>query len=539
MKLHQNLPSQPGIYIYRGEQNEVLYVGKAKNLKKRVASYFVKQHADRPWTEIMIGLIKNVETIVVNSEVEALILEASLIKQYQPRFNIKMTDDKSYPYIKLTVNEEFPRFQIVRKRLKDKARYFGPYLSAWTARLSCELLRRTYGVHLGQVPIRSRQDRPCLNCQLEDNLCPLCGEISAEKYRENVDRVIAVLLGKRKELVRDVESKMAEASAKENFELAAKLRDQLNSLKLISRPQSVFANSGDDFDVVAVAQAASLSCLVLTNYREGKITQQHLFWFETSYGQSPVELTRQFLLGDYINLASEVSPLVILADEIEDQEQIEQFLSGIRGTTVEIRSAKRGEKLAILELVQKNAQSELERHMLKTHPDVSNLIALKELLNLESLPIRIEAVDISNLGASEAVGATVCFINGQADKNEYRRYKIKTVEGQNDFAMIEEITKRRFSDSSRPIPDLFVVDGGKEQLKVALKALAKTYQQPKVIISLAKKPDRVFLPGRKMPLSTPRGDKGLLLLARIRDEAHRFGLNYQRSRQRRRLLPKS
>jgi len=528
-----HLPTQPGVYLFKDASQTVLYVGKAINLRSRVGSYFSSKHLDRPWITVKIGLIADVETIVVNNELEALILEASLIGDYQPKFNIKLTDDKSYPYLRLTINELFPRLEVVRKRTRDGAKYFGPYLSAWSARLTGEFLRRIYGLHMSHRPLATNHDRRCLNCQLEANRCPLAGQISPEDYAVQVKKTIEFLEGKRQSLARDIETRMQSAAESQQFELAGKLRDQLRAVKHVTADQNVTGEADSSFDVIAAAKAGLKAVVTVMFVRDGSLTGQKQFHFETIADQTEGEIIHQFIIDFYHNFQS-VPRLVVLAEAIEDQELISNWLKSTFGQAVELRHALRGEKAEFVLLAKKNAEAKLESSLLKNPQDFAPLIALKELLNLSGLPVRIEAVDISNLGTSEAVGATICFINGQPDKNEYRRYKIKTVEGQNDFAMIREVTARRFADTSRPRPDLYVVDGGPEQLKFAIEGLG--YIKDQLIISLAKKPDRIFLPGKKLPIKVSRGNKELLLLGRIRDETHRFVIGYQRKRQSKKSL---
>ncbi|MCR4278193.1 MAG: excinuclease ABC subunit UvrC [Candidatus Berkelbacteria bacterium] len=538
-KMVQNLPTKPGVYLFKDESGAVLYVGKAKNLRNRVGSYFTNKHLDRPWVRVMIGLIDDIETIVVNNELEALILEARLIGEYLPKYNIKLTDDKAYPFIKLTVNELFPRFQIVRQRARDGAKYFGPYLSAWSARLTCEFLRRLYGVHISNRPLPSGNDRPCLNCQLENNLCPLTNQISKEAYASQVAKSVDFLLGKRNSLSRDLSLRMDQASEAKNYELAAKLRDQLRAIRQVTTKQHIVGQAQEDFDVIATAKTNTRSVVSLLTVRQGVMSGQRQFVFDSPVEQAESEVIRQFFLTLYTNLPLHPS-LIILETAIDDQKLIEEWLETMSGHSIELRVAKRGDKIDFVALAKKNAGTKLESSLVNQDSSMLGVVAIKELLGLYKLPQRIEAVDISNLGVSEPVGATVCFINGTSDKNEYRRYKIKTVEGQDDFAMITEVTARRFADSSRPLPDLFVVDGGPEQLKAAISGYQQSAisNQPgkTILISLAKKPDRVFLPGKKKPIPAPRGHKGVLLLARIRDETHRFVISFHRQRQRKKSL---
>src|SRR3989344_1069609 len=538
----QNLPTKPGVYLFKDERDQVLYVGKAKNLKIRVGSYFKSDHLDRPWIAVMMGLIADVEITVVNNELEALILESSLISEFQPKFNIKLTDDKSYPFIKLTINETFPRLQVVRRHNKDGSRYFGPYLSAWSARLTCEFLRRLYGVHISNRPLKVRDPstslgagRPCLNCQLEDNHCPLANQIDTETYALLVVKASEFLQGKRQSIVKDLDLRMELASQNQNYELAAKLRDQLRAVHHVTSPQDIVSGTDEDCDVIATATANQNAVVTLAPVRNGQFGNPRHFVFDLSASHSDSEVIRQFILSMYHNSGS-IPSLVVTETPIDDNEFISNWLSNIFGKRIELRVAKRGEKLDFVALAKKNAQAKLESLLFQDNDDFSGLIALKDLLKLPKIPLRIEAVDISNLGASEPVGATVCFVDGQPDKNEYRRYRINSVKGQNDFAMIGEVTARRFADTSRPLPDLFIVDGGPQQLKFVLTGLKKAGQKPKTIIALAKNPDRIFLAGEKRPVAATRGNKGALLLARIRDEVHRFGITFQRSRQRKKSL---
>jgi excinuclease ABC subunit C len=536
--LWQNLPNKTGVYLFKDGQGAVLYIGKALDLKKRVSSYFLGKHQDRPWTAVLVGLISEIETIVVTNEVEALMLEATLIKQHLPRFNIKLTDDKAYPYIKLVKDEPIPRLTVTRRRQRgDKAMYFGPYLSARSAIWALEFLRRLYGIHLSPKPLRGGQDRACLSCQLGGFSCPLADEVDEETYRQRVQQAVEFLQGKRKRLKDDLEQKMIEASQREQYELASTLRDRLKGVEQVLGKQQVIGSTTDDYDVVGAYKTGSQAAVATLRVREGRVTGQLTFFFEVVGDESEVDVVRTFLTGVYLNFA-DIPAMVTISSQPEDLKLIEELLGTAAWHKVTLRSAVRGEKRALVELAVKNARSKLEMKLLKTDQSYGALIALQELLGLPKLPERIEAVDISNLGTSEPVGATVCFINGQPDKNEYRRYKIKTVEGQNDFAMIQEVTARRFSDTSRPLPDLFVIDGGPEQLRAALKALTSLapnlHELP--LVALAKKPDRVFVPGRKMPLAATRGHKGVMLLARIRDEVHRYVIGFHRARQSRKSL---
>jgi excinuclease ABC subunit C len=530
MERPKNLPSKPGVYVFKDDLDKIIYIGKAKDLNKRVSSYFLRGPIDRPWAQVMVGLIKSVETYVVGNETEALMLEATLIKQHQPRFNILLTDDKSYPYIKLIENETIPRFMITRKQIVDGSKYFGPYLSARSASFTLELLRSLYGVHISHRPLATNQKQPCFNCQLLNTPCPQAGQVEPQAYRIKISQAVEVLQGKRKKLVIDLKKQMSEAAKTQNFELAARLRDFYQSLERVQTEQHVISTRLGDYDVVGLSRHQQLANVVVLSVREGRLIHQEGYFLQILGDEKDEEILSYFL-SSILATSSFIAPEISLPQTLADMKAVASLLSESTGHPVKLIIPERGDKKNMLELARKNAENRLELKLLQSGKGFESLIALQELLSLSNLPERIEAVDISNLGTSEAVGATVCFINGVPDKNEYRRYKIKTVEGQNDFAMIQEIVTRRFNDTSRSVPDLFIVDGGPEQLAFALKGLKSSLLQPKKIASLAKKPDRIFLPDKKTPLIAKRGHQGLRLMSEIRDEVHRFGIKFQRSRQ--------
>lgn len=561
--IYRNLPRKPGVYLFKDVNGAILYIGKANNLLNRVGSYFTGTNTDRPWIRVMIESVDSVETMVVDTETEALMLEATLIKQHMPRFNIKLTDDKAYPYIKVILSEPIPRFTVTRRQTSDKALYFGPYLSARSATYALEFLRRLYGIHISPRPLRPGRERACLSCQIGSFSCPLSGEVDDETYRRRVTSAIEFLQGKRKKLIGDLEQKMAEAAEREQYEVAAKFRDRLQAVRHVLSQQNVISTTQDDYDVVGLYQTQHSALVATLRIQEGRVTGQKAFQFNLRGDETAAEIIRNFLISIYVNFSS-LPGLLVLPTHLEDETGITHLLTTLAGKKVEIRIAERGEKYQMLALAEKNARAKLETRLLKTDQAYTALIALQELLQLQTLPHRIEAVDISNLGTSEPVGATVCFTDGKPDKNEYRRYKIRMRhykstpsrgrgrhpdnfelsdsgvknirQAPNDFAMIREVVSRRFHDTDRPVPDLFVVDGGPEQLKFALQGLETAPLQPKIIISLAKKPDRIFLPNRKLPIPAPRGHKGLYLLSRIRDEVHRFGITFQRQRQAKKSL---
>lgn len=535
----KEIPNKPGVYMFYDESDAVLYVGKAINLRNRVRSYFSDQHNDRPWIAVMIGLIKRVETTIVTNELEALMLESTLIKQHLPKFNIKLTDDKAYPFIKLSRNESIPRFSIVRRRShKTNEYYFGPYLSARSAQYSLEFLRDLYGIHISDKPLLANKSRACFHCQLTGHPCPCADEISQEAYGEKIDKSVQFLRGKRKNILKDLAIEMERAAESQQYERAAKLRNQLQASQQIITHQQVISGGFEDYDAIGVFSSVDRVSICVTHVRDGRVSGQQHFFFDNAAQESNAKILRDFLATMYTTLHN-IPNLVAIAEIVEDRETIQKLLVQQSGHAVELRQVERGEKLQMVSLSTRNAESKLQQRLISTDRAFEGLVALQELLALSTIPERIEAIDISNLGTSEPVGACVCFINGQPEKNEYRRYIIKTVEGQNDFAMIREIVTRRLSDTARPLPDILVIDGGPEQLKFAIEARSLSGIDDLQIISLAKKPDRIFLPTQKKPVLAKRGHKGVLLLARIRDEVHRFGITFQRSRQQKKSLKRS
>ena len=363
----------------------------------------------------------------------------------------------------------------------------------------------------------------------------MAGEISSEKYQENITKAEDFLNGKRKNLINDLREKMEEASDNQSYELAAKLRDRLDAIKQTTIKQQVVSTDFDDYDAIGVYKTSNRASIVVQAVREGRLVGQRDYYFNFNSPKNDSEIVRGFLIS-YYRTTSSIPKLVAIPTEIADLDSIANMLRDNAMQVVNVYIPRRGDKKKIVELANKNAQSKLELKMLKTDSAIASIIAVQELLKLPFLPERIEAIDISNLGESEAVGASICFINGEPNKDEYRRYIIKTVVGQNDFAMIREVVSRRLHDPSRPAPDLLLIDGGKQQLKFALEGMKDAPMQPRAIISLAKKPDRIFIPDRKLPIPAPKLNKGLRFLARTRDEAHRFGINFQRYRQRKKSL---
>lgn len=534
-----NLPARPGIYQFLSNDGQTLYVGKAVNLKNRVGSYFSDTHADRPWIRTMIDLINRVEVIVVSNEIEALMLEATLIRQHQPRFNIKLTDDKSYPYLKLTVNEPIPRLAIVRRIEVDQSRYFGPYLTTRVARAITETLADVYGLHYSTVRLTTTK-RPCFACQLAGRPCVLAGQVDYRTYQNTVARAIEFLLGKKKRLLIDLNRSMNTAASKQNFELAGRLRDRVASIKQSQVEQAVRTTHPHSFDVIGLARSPQLSSVSILRVENGQLTGQYRHTLagpgEEIDSDDHPQIISSFLLNYYPSLYQ--PPRTVVVGQFGwEPSTLSKVISQAAGRKVGVVSPSRGKKKRLLELAETNAAWQLQAALARAGLASAGLARLKDALRLDFWPKRIEAVDVSNLGSSEIVGATSCLIDALPVKDQYRRFRIRAVTGQNDYAALAEIISRRLADFTRPTPDLLVIDGGRGQLSAGMAAVNSAEQAPRFVLALAKKPDRLYLAGVQKPLVWPKTDPGLRLLALARDEVHRFALGFQRSRQRKKLLP--
>lgn len=537
LKELKNIPEKPGIYIFKKDQ-QILYVGKAKSLKKRVLSYFSKLKKDRAWVMSMIPHINSIETVVTSSEVEALILETNFIKEYRPKYNTKLIDDKNYPFIKFFGNEKLPRFTVVRKINNDSARYFGPFLSSYNAQKLLEILRDVFGIHISSKPLIFNGKKPCFNCLLNNHICPLEKIDSLEEYHERVSKSLEVINGRTSQLIDEVKKKMLLYSKNEQFELAARYRDVFQVLNLVSSNKQV-VNSPvlKSYDCLGVAMFQDMASISLHRYLEGKLIKQEIYFFNTPDSTLAEDILQLFIASYYtesFNLNTKIE--VITNYKISESTIIKKMIKNHSNSQIFIKKAQDLESINRVNLANLNAETALSLKNIGKDKKLLRLKNLQDLLRLDFLPRRIEFVDISNLATSEAVGAITCFVDGQRFTDHYRKYKIKTVVGQDDFAMIAEIVSRRFNDRKLPTPDLFVVDGDFKQLAYALKSLKTTLIKPKYSIALAKKPDRIFLPTKQKPLVVAKNNPGLLLLSEIRDETHRFAINYQRYRQKKRSL---
>jgi excinuclease ABC subunit C len=539
------LPAKPGVYLFRAPNDSVLYVGKAKSLRARVRSYFrggdTRQGLDR-----LTSRVDRIEVVVTSTETEAFHLEQNLIKRHRPPFNVRLRDDKSYPYIAVTVDDDFPRVMFTRERHRRGVVYFGPYANAKKVRETLDVLNRVFRFRPCEGPQPGRHSGiPCLDYHIDRCLAPCVSYVSKEAYREIIDGVIDFLSGETEPIQRELEERMRAAAERQDFEEAARMRNRLYSVRHLAERQAADKRAIGTVDVIGIAASNGSAAVQVFPLRGGRLTDRHSFFLENVGGQDLDALLEAFCL-EYYGSAPSIPPLIVVPPDAGSLAALEEFLSDLRGTKVEVRPARRGEKRRLQELAQQNAELALESDSMRSERTrlrrIEALEELREQLNLESLPIRIECFDISNIQDAAPVGSMVVFQDAVSKKAHYRKFGIRHEGGQDDFAMMAEVISRRFArakadataaaydEGFATVPNLVVIDGGKGQLSAALAAMQK-FDLPRVaVIALAKKEEEVFLPGRPDPVVLDPGSAGLQLLQRIRDEAHRFALGYHRQR---------
>jgi excinuclease ABC subunit C len=539
------LPDQPGVYMFRGSEGDVLYVGKAKSLRKRVQSYFRRDLHATVKTAGLVDRIEEIEFVAAGSETEALLLEQNLIKRHRPAFNIRLRDDKSYPYIAVTAGDEYPRVMFTRERHRKGVLYFGPYSSAKKVRETLDVLNRVFPYRPCEGPQPGRRSGiPCLDYHIGRCAAPCVGYISRDEYRAVIDNVVEFLSGRVRPLERRLEAEMKRASAEHEFEDAARYRNRLMAVRHLSERQVADRPNMGSADILGVACRDDTANVQLFHLRDGRLSDRHGFYLENVEDSDPSDVLWGFAL-EYYGGQVAVPGQVVVPTSFEDADLLEAFLGERRGATVEVRTARRGEKRRLADLAARNADLALEHDTLMRERTrarrIEALEELRERLNLEVLPVRIECFDISNLGESNPVASMAVFEDAVAKKSDYRKFGIRHSAGQDDFAMIAEAVGRRFArmvaieadDYDRSFatcPNLVVIDGGKGQLAAAVDAMAG-FELPRVaVISLAKRAEEVFVPGRSEPVVLDRSSAGLQLLQRVRDEAHRFALGFHRQR---------
>lgn len=515
-KSPDNLPNKPGVYIMRDNTDTIIYIGKAKSLVKRVKSYF-REKLDRPKTQILMSHFHSLEYIITNSEKEALILEANLIKKHRPRYNIQLKDDKRYPYVKIT-DEEYPRLVITRNVTKNGV-YFGPFTDVGSVKRTVKFLKSLFKIRTCR-----NMNGPCLNSQIDLCYAPCDGRISKKQYSEIINKIDLFFQGKYSVIVKNLKKEMLEAADNEEFEKAAVIRDQISSIEEIMEKQFVeLANDDLDQDVIAMALNKNEVIVIIMPIRNGKIVGRDDFLMSSSKYDSASEVMFVFI-QQYYGYNRHVPKQILLEDDIDEKDLLEDWLSDLRGNKVKIKVPQKGVKLRLVKMAKKNA--EIIKHQKKNMDN--SLMELKKYLKLEKVPHVIEGYDISNISGKFAVGSKVSFKDGKPNKKMYKRFKMETP-GPNDFAMMEELLTRRLKMIDKdPEPDLIVIDGGKGQLGMACGVLEKLNLTHIPIIGLAKEFEEIYLPNSKRPIIIPKNNIALHLLQQVRDESHRFAITYHR-----------
>ena len=532
------LPHSPGVYLMRDAAKNILYVGKATNLHHRVRSYFQSPQKLTPKIQRMVEQVADIDFYIASSEREALIIELNFIKQYHPRYNVSLKDDKTFPYLKINTGEDWPRVYITRRFEQDGGRYFGPFSSAKSVKQTLRVLKRIFPLRVCTKDITGKASRPCLEYHLGHCLAPCTGAVTPEEYAQVIKEVILFLEGKQEKVIRELQERMNLASEAMDFENAAKIRDQIQAMHEVIEGEKVAAVIRGEEDVIAFVQDGDHAYVQVLFVRANKLTGRESFMMQGTRQEEPRQIMTSFI-EQYYSSCPQIPPLLLLQYPVEDGQIIRDWLKEKRGGGIDIQVPRRGVKKQLIDIAAENARQGLEQLKIKEMTTAKSLdTALSEIereLKLETLPMRMEAYDISNIQGSSAVGSMVVFEKGQPKPTHYRRFKIKTVEGANDYAMLQEVLQRRFkhvsggSDSMEDtwaiMPDLVLVDGGKGQLNAALSVL----QEMGITVSLAslaKENEEIFLPRKKDPVVLPRSSPGLQLLQRLRDEAHRFAVSY-------------
>jgi excinuclease ABC subunit C len=541
----KTLPAKPGVYLFRDKQGDVLYIGKAKSLRPRVRSYFQQSLDSRAAIRQLPERVEDIEVIVTQNEVEALHLEQNLVKRHRPPFNVRLRDDKSFPYIAVTVDDEFPRVMFTRERHRRGVWYFGPYANAKKVRETLDVLNRVFPYRPCEGPRPGRHSGiPCLDYHIDRCLAPCVGYVSKEDYRAIIDQVIEFLSGETKPIQRELERKMRDAAADERFEEAARYRNRLRSVQHLAERQAADRRSVGTVDVIGFAVDGDRAVVQVFPLRDGRMVDRYSFHLENVAGQDATTILESFCL-EYYGGSPSVPPEIVVPRDAGDTTALEQFLSERRGARVRVHVPERGEKRRLQELASENARhtlvsaaAESEQKRLRR---IEALEELRECLNLEALPIRIECFDISTAMGADNVGSMVVFQDALAKRAHYRKFGVRGQEGMDDFAAMSEVVTRRFArlsdalgqeydESFAATPNLVVVDGGKGQLSAALAAMQR-FDLPRVaVVALAKRDEEVFVPGRPDPIRLSRHSPALQLLQRIRDEAHRFAVGFHRQR---------
>lgn len=541
------LPARPGVYFFKDAGGSVIYVGKAVNLRSRVRSYFGASSGLSPRTRKLAVRIHDLDFVVTSSDQEALILECSMIKKYMPPFNVHLKDSKSFPYLKIDVNADWPRVCITRRVQKDGARYFGPYASASSVRSTLRLIKRIFPFRHCSKSIDGKDDRPCLDYYIHRCLGPCAGAVERQEYHDVIKQVMLFLQGRQETVLRELNTRMKAAAEQLRYERAASLRDQIKAIEEVMEGQRIAEALKGDQDVIGLAQNEAQACAEVFFVRNDRLIGRDRFLMEGIHDDDAREVMTGFVKQYYAS-ASSIPPLILLQHPVNELEVLSRWLTGLRGRAVEIRVPRRGAKRRLIESAAENAARSLE--MAQTRQRRADVIGpglreLRERLRLPGVPSRIECYDVSNLQGTAASGSMIVIEDGLPRPAHYRRFRIKTVPGADDCAMIREVLRRRFGrglaskGSWAIMPDLIVIDGGRGQLNTALEVGRESGVQRVPVIGLAKGNEEVFMPDDPEPVRFGSDSPALHILQRARDEAHRFALSYHRSLRRRVLTASS
>ena len=540
------LPKKPGCYLFKDKNNKIIYIGKAKVLRNRVRSYFQDSRFEGPKIERLKTRIADFETIVTDSETEALILEMNLIKEYKPRYNINLKDDKSYPYIRVT-KERFPRIFPTRTIIRDGSRYFGPYTDVRSMRNLLKSVKRIFPIRscnydLTEAVVAKKKYKLCLDYYIKKCDGPCEGLVGEEEYNSMVERIVNFINGKNNQVVRELQEKMWKLSGAQRYEEAARFREQVQSIQNFQYKQKVVTDEDLDRDIVAVAVDDDDACGVVFKVRDGKILGRQHFFLNGVAEEAFEYVVTSFLKQFYLK-SDFVPEEILLPTEVEDADEVKQWLSEEREKAVKLLNPKKGQKAKLVKMALKNARlllEELKLEKLKAKDFIAHSVkALQRDLRLKDPPLRIECFDISNIQGTDPVASMVTFVNGRPKKSDYRKFKIRVKETPDDFAMMAEAVERRYRGSlanKLDSPDLILVDGGKGQLSAAEQVLSKLNKTGQPIAALAKRLDEVFVPGASEAQNIPKTSSGLKLLQQIRDEAHRFAVTYHRTLRKKRTI---
>ncbi|MCG8637311.1 MAG: excinuclease ABC subunit UvrC [Desulfobacterales bacterium] len=539
---YDQAPHLPGVYLMKDRKGKILYVGKAKDLKRRLSSYFVKKEQAEAKTAALLELVADFDLVITQSDQEAFILESNLIKEYAPKYNVILKDGKNYPLLRIDMNETYPAIERVRKIKNDKALYFGPYSSSRSVNQTVKQIQKIFKLRKCRNTQFKNRSRPCLNYQIKACLGLCCIEVDPEEYKQHVKDAVLFLRGRSSDVIKKLKQEMTAHAADQSFEKAAQVRDTIFAIQRVMERQVVVSPDQKDRDVMGLAWGRGKAVVTVMRVRSGLLIDTAHYPSDLGF-KEPDEVLAAFV-DQYYKRTREIPGFVLLSRPVENQESMESRLTDTAGRRVHLHHPVRGEKRRLAHMAVVNAEKELEKILLKEEENQATLVMLKHLLGMENLPERIECYDNSNIQGQDPVASMVVFTNGRPDKAAYRKFIIKDIDGQDDYAYMTHVLSRRFrhSEKETPRPDLVVVDGGKGQLGMAVAVLKELGMEDDFTVAgLAKKDkskgekaDKIYLPGRSNPLNTAQAQKALFLLEQVRDEAHRFAITFQRKRREKR-----